>query len=83
MFESLTLRILELARDTMFRASYCYNFEMDDARLHKRIAETQTEIFPLDRFLPLDSVYTIFHIEYEKEDSKTVFLNNRVYSRLR
>lgn len=56
---------------------------MDDARLHKRIAETQTEIFPLDRFLPLDSVYTIFHIEYEKEDSKTVFLNNRVYSRLR
>lgn len=56
---------------------------MDKFQFQKRIVETETDIFPLDRLLPLDSVYTIFHIEYEKEDSKSAFLNNRVYSRLR
>lgn len=56
---------------------------MNNKLLRQRIRDTQTDIFPLDRHLPLESVYTIFHNVYDKESDKVVFLNNHKYSRLR
>ena len=56
---------------------------MNETELLKRIKDTKTDIFPLDKFLPLNTVYTLFHSEYEKEKAKSKFLNNRIYSRLR
>ncbi len=56
---------------------------MKESEILKRIRNTKTDIFPLDKFLPMDTVYTLFHNEYIKEEEKNKFLNNRVYSRLR
>lgn len=51
--------------------------------MKERIEMTQVEIFPLDRLLPLDSVYSIFLKEYQQEENKKLFLDNRKWSRLR
>lgn len=56
---------------------------MDEKFLWQRIAETKTEIFPLDRLLPLETVYSIFEDEYAKTVDKHIFFKDRRYQRLR
>jgi len=56
---------------------------MNQEEFAKQIATTQTDIFPLDRMLPLVSVYKIFRERYEKEPHKSTFLDNSKYKRLR
>lgn len=56
---------------------------MDDKFLQKRIRGTKNDIFPLDRLLPLESVYQIFKREYLKSEGKNIFFYNRKYQRLR
>jgi len=54
-----------------------------DEFVKKQIAEMETNIFPLDRILPLSSVYRIFKEEYEKYSNKSIFFTDRKYQRLR
>lgn len=56
---------------------------MDDEQFKTRVAETVNDVFPLDRLLPLDTVYSIFVEEYAKESDKSIFFKNRKYQRLR
>ena len=56
---------------------------MNEDFLRKRITETKTEIFPLDRLLPLESVYLIFSKEYNSVTDKNLFFRDRKYQRLR
>jgi len=56
---------------------------MDQKEFAKQISTMQIDIFPLDRMLPLASVYKIFKGIYEKEQEKSTFLDNRKYKRLR
>lgn len=56
---------------------------MKDEFLQKRIEETITEIFPLDRLLPLESIYIIFEKEYIKSEDKSLFFRDRKFQRLR
>ncbi len=49
----------------------------------KRIFETKIDIFPLDRLLPLETVYKIFVEEYTKTNDKNYFFRNRKFQRLR
>ena len=56
---------------------------MSDEFFKKRISETETDIFPLDRLLPLESVYTIFQQEYAKSEDKNIFFRDRKFQRLR
>lgn len=56
---------------------------MNDEFFTKRISETKTEIFPLDRLLPLESIYVIFEQEYKKLEEKSVFFRDRRFQRLR
>ncbi len=56
---------------------------MNDEFSKKRIAETEYEIFPLDRLLSLKSVYHIFQQEYIKSKDKHLFFKDRKYQRLR
>lgn len=51
--------------------------------LKKRISETKTEIFPLDRILPLESIYLIFEQKYNKLEDKNIFFKDRKFQRLR
>ena len=43
----------------------------------------ETDIFPLDRMLPLSTVYRIFKGEYNKQEKKDIFFTDRKYQRLR
>ena len=54
-----------------------------DKFIQKQIKQMKTDIFPLDRMLPLGTVYNIFKDEYEKVDNKRVLFKNRKYQRLR
>jgi hypothetical protein len=56
---------------------------MNDDLISKRISETQYEIFPLDRLLPLEAVYSIFEKEYNKTTEKSIFFTDRKFQRLR
>lgn len=56
---------------------------MHEDIFNKRILNTKTEIFPLDRLLPLDSVYTIFLEQYNKQPNKEIFFKERKFQRLR
>lgn len=56
---------------------------MKNEVIHQRILNTKNDIFPLDKFLPINSAYTIFHNNYDKEADKTTFLSNRKFLRLR
>jgi len=56
---------------------------MNDEFLQKRIVETEHEIFPLDRLLPLESIYLIFEQEYAKSEDKNLFFKDRKFQRLR
>ncbi|MGC9968439.1 MAG: hypothetical protein ABSC29_01750 [Minisyncoccia bacterium] len=56
---------------------------MDQGEFLKRIAETQTDIFSLDRMLPLPSVYKVFEEIYRNAPNKSTFLDNVKYKRLR
>ena len=56
---------------------------MDQEEFTKRISEMKTDIFPLDKMLPLASVYKIFKDLYEKAPLKSTFLDNSQYKRLR
>ena len=56
---------------------------MDTDFLRKRIAQTKQDIFPLDRLLPLETVYAIFAEHYAKEPNKSIFFHDRKYQRLR
>lgn len=47
----------------------------------KRIFETKTEIFPLDRMLPLETVYLLFLEEYNKVENKEAFAKNNIYNK--
>jgi len=53
-----------------------------DKFLQTQIGKMETEIFPLDRMLPLGTVFKIFKDEYEKSDNKTPFFSDRRYQRL-
>jgi len=54
-----------------------------DKFLQTQIKKMETEIFPLDRILPLGTVFKIFKDEYEKSDNKKLFFSDRRYQRLR
>ncbi|MCD6283740.1 hypothetical protein J7J12_00590 [bacterium] len=54
-----------------------------DKFLQTQIKKMETEIFPLDRILPLGTVFKIFKDEYEKSDNKKLFFSDRKYQRLR
>ncbi len=54
-----------------------------DNFLHNQIQKMETEIFPLDRLLPLSTVLKIFKNEYEKNTNKNSFFSDRKYQRLR
>lgn len=56
---------------------------MDISSFKKRISDTQVDIYPLDRLLPLNSVYSIFVEEYKKSSDKELFFKDRYYQRLR
>ena len=56
---------------------------MDYAQFQQRIRETVNDIFPLDRMVPLATVYSIFATEYAKENDKSVFFQDRKFQRLR
>lgn len=56
---------------------------MKNEVIHQRILNTKNDIFPLDKFLPINSEYTIFHNSYDKEADKTTFLSNHRFLRLR
>lgn len=49
----------------------------------KRINETKKEIFPLDRLLPIETVYSIFLEEYAKTNDRNLFFRDRKFQRLR
>lgn len=51
--------------------------------LKKRIAEMRHNIFPLDRIISLEMVYSIFFSYYSEEPNKGVFFRDRKYQRLR
>ena len=51
--------------------------------LKKRILETIKDVFPLDRLLPLETVYSIFLEEYTKTNDKNLFFRDRKFQRLR
>lgn len=55
----------------------------DKDKLQKRILETQKDIFPLDRLLPLETVYLIFIEEYAKTNDRNLFFRDRKFQRLR
>lgn len=52
----------------------------DDFR--KKVLETKFDIFPFDKLLPIETVYSIFKDIYEKEGEKVIFFE-RKYQRLR
>ena len=54
-----------------------------DEFLQTQIKKMKTEIFPLDRLLPLSTVFKIFKDEYKKSDNKKLFFSDRRYQRLR
>ena len=56
---------------------------MDRDEFSKRVGDTETDIFPLDRMLPLSSVYKIFEGIYSSDPNKSNFLDNRKYKRFR
>ena len=56
---------------------------MTDDLIKKRTEETITEIFPLDRLLPLETVHKIFVEEYSKVQKKIIFRDERKFQRLR
>jgi hypothetical protein len=56
---------------------------MNNKLLQKRIAETEHEIFPLDRLLSLESIYLIFQQEYAKSEDRNLFFKDPKYQRLR
>ena len=51
--------------------------------LHKSVSETKWDIFPLDKLLPLETVYRIFKTEYLKIEQKGLFMDNHKFLRLR
>jgi len=51
--------------------------------LKKRISETQKDIFPLDRLLPLETVFSVFYQEYAKTNDRNLFFRDRKFQRLR
>lgn len=56
---------------------------MDKEQFKKRISEVKIDTFPLDRILPLNTVYSLFLYEYSKLDDKNLFFKHRKYQRLR
>lgn len=47
----------------------------------KRVRTTKWDIFPLDKKLPLATVYRIFLDEFNKHDDKSIFVRDRKYQR--
>jgi hypothetical protein len=56
---------------------------MDADFFQKRISQMKQEVFPLDRLLPLETVYAIWSEEYAKESDKNIFFRDRKFQRLR
>jgi len=52
-------------------------------KFKKRILTTKIEIFPLDRLLPLETVYSIFVEKYSKTNDRNLFFCDRKFQRLR
>lgn len=59
------------------------NPEDNNKLFQKRVSEMVTDIFPLDRLLPLESAYLIFEQEYKKSNNKNFFFKDRKFQRLR
>src|SRR4030042_3369814 len=55
---------------------------MNDEQLQKRISQTVFDIYPLDRMLPVETVYSIFLKEYAQSDDKSIFFHDRKFQRL-
>ena len=55
----------------------------NNEELKKRILNMKKEIFPLDRLLPLETVYSIFVEEYSKTNDRNLFFRDRKFQRLR
>lgn len=56
---------------------------MDNFEFEKRIEETIWDIYPLDKILPIETVYSIFIEEYKKQDNKSIYFKERKYQRMR
>lgn len=56
---------------------------MDDERFQKRISQTVVDIYPLDRMLPAETVYSIFVMEYARSNDKNLFFRDKKFQRLR
>ncbi len=56
---------------------------MSEEFLKKRITETKTDIFPLDRLLPLETVYSTICDEYAKTKDRNLFFRDRKFQKLR
>jgi len=56
---------------------------IDNDKINKRIAEMKYDTYPIDRMLPLATVYKLFSEEYNKSVDKSIFFKKRKYQRLR
>jgi hypothetical protein len=55
----------------------------NEEEFQKRISEMKTDIFPLDRMLPPETVFSIFRQEYNKRNDKSAFFKDRKFQRMR
>lgn len=56
---------------------------MNNEEFQQRISGMKTDIFPLDRMLPPETVFSIFLSEYNKRSDKSAFFKDRKFQRLR
>lgn len=56
---------------------------MDQSQFKKRILDTEWDIYPLEKLLPLETVYGIFKDEYSKSEDRNLFFRDRKFQRLR
>jgi hypothetical protein len=56
---------------------------ISEKQFKKRISDTVIEIFPIDRILPLETVFSIFSQEYAKTKDRNLFFRDRKFQRLR
>lgn len=56
---------------------------MNKEDLKRKILETKQDIFPLDKLLPLETVYFMWKEEYVKTNDRNLFFRDRKFQRLR
>ena len=56
---------------------------LDEKQFQKRISDTAIDIFPIDRILPIETVFSFFSQEYTKTNDRNLFFRDRKFQRLR